>query len=297
MDEKLTIIVTCTDGKTVTPEPHLRVRDLPVGSCAERAGEWLARVRDAAPVAELRQLYKGDQWQRSMSLLAVAAGCGFKVQLLVASAGLGLRAADERAPSYAATFARGRADSVARAESGSADWWQQLHEGGSPVAQLQGRVLLVLSDSYARALASDICDLAVSGGEVALVGGRVDVAGVIRIPSDAGLRAALGGATSSLNPRMAAQFLRCAGQPRNWLDTGHLRAWSDWVAANIKVERFSRTPASDAVISDWVFETRRADAKISATRALRLFRDSGLACEQARFAQLFRAANTGRTHD
>lgn len=289
MDRKLTIVVTCTGSKAVSPEPQLRVRDLPVGGPAARAQEWVRRLRDARPVASLDRLYKGDQWRRSLAIANVAAEVGFEPRVLVASAGLGLRSLEFEGPAYAATFAPGHDDSVAATPRAGSDWWARLHDGRPSLAGERGRLMLVLSHSYARALAPDVEQLGRRGGSVAIVGGAGEVRGTVRVPADSGLRRVLGGATSSINPRMAAQFLRACPGPGDWLSHQHMRTWNDWAEANRVIERYSRTPATDRQVTEWIAAQRRANSSLSTTKALRAFRDSGMACEQARFGQLFRS--------
>lgn len=289
MVPKLTIVVTCTDSKTVSPEPHLRVRDLPSGRPSSRTQEWVRRVRDARPVARLDRLYKGDQWRRSLAIADAAVEVGFEPQLLVASAGLGLRPIQFEGPSYSATFAPAHEDSVAGTSKAASDWWASLHEGRPSLADEDGRLMLVLSHSYARALADELCQLGQRGEPIAIIGGSDEVGGTVRVPADSKLRRALGGATSSLNARMAAQFLRSCSGPGDWLGELHMRTWNTWAQQNRVIERYLRTPATDKQVRDWIAARRRADPLLSASRALRAFRDAGMACEQARFGQLFRS--------
>src|SRR4051794_882233 len=44
---KLTIVVNCTDRKSIRPVPALRIRSLPPGDDLTRFGHWRRRVEDA----------------------------------------------------------------------------------------------------------------------------------------------------------------------------------------------------------------------------------------------------------
>src|SRR4051812_2256178 len=102
--EKLTIIVTCTDRKSATPEHALMVRNLPSRQVRTRARVWREAIERSAATRTLLELYSGETWTQVKRLLATASDLGYDPDVMVASAGLGLRSISDRAPAYAATF-------------------------------------------------------------------------------------------------------------------------------------------------------------------------------------------------
>lgn len=285
----LTIVVTCTDRKSLPVTQRLSFRDVPPGPPRERARDWQERLRVGAEPSPLDSLYQGEQWKQSLALAKVARGEGFEPTVLVASAGLGLRALQVEAPAYSATFSLGKPDSVADNLEGATAWWAELARlpQAQDLASLSGRVLLVLSRNYALSMASDLARLGASGADAALLGGAAEVPGIIRIPADAALRRTLGGTLSSLNQRMANHFLQLSCGPSDWLSDDHLRRWNSWAAGARHKEVFDRQRGSDREIKAWI-RAMVAEQPISASGGLREYRRQGNACEQSRFGRLFR---------
>jgi hypothetical protein len=288
---KLTIVVNCTDRKSLDPAPHLRIGSLPRGDLATRFEAWRERVEKAQPEVRLVDLYQGEAWQQVRGLEKDAQEAGYGVQTMVASAGLGLRDVSSRASAYAATFAGGHADSVASGAAGLRDWWQRLNSLSSAkslITDTGDRVVLVLSETYARSMDDDLVRLANRGGDILLVGGARDIDGLPRLPANAALRACLGGTVSSVGLRMARRWMR-QRTGANLHDQSDARAWSDWARSVAQVERFDRAPTTDGQIGDLIDKLLDDQPDLSATRALRLIRDGGVACEQKRFGSIFRA--------
>ncbi|QZY47222.1 hypothetical protein [Mycolicibacterium austroafricanum] len=286
---KLTIIVNCTDRKSVAPHPDLRIQTLPDGDTATRFESWRRRVEGAEKSIELVNLYQGEAWLQARSLAEDARKQGFAICMLVASAGLGLRDVTQFAPSYAATFAGNQADSVTDITQTS-QWWTRLG-GLSQTTSLKRvareSVLLVLSENYARAMDGDLAALAERGGDYLLVGGWRTIEGLPRIPSDRDLRNALGGTVSSLSLRMARRWMSRRSGTDLFTEADQLR-WSRWARTVRRSELYERTPRTDAEIKAFIRERLCEDPNLSATRALRMLRDRGFACEQKRFGALFK---------
>jgi hypothetical protein len=286
---KLTIVVNCTDRKSQRPAPNLRVGSLPPGDVGTRFRVWRRRVAGAQLRVRLLDLYQGEAWQEVRGLYHDARRVGFSVRTMVASAGLGLRDVSTESPAYAATFAGGHADSVGSNADQNRDWWGRLRDlevSESLTGDVGDRVLLVLSESYARAMDRDLVELAGRGGDLLLVGGWRTIDGLPRVPADRSLRAELGGTASSVSIRMARRWL----SRRNGLRLYNARdasAWSRWAQSVTRTEDYERTPMTDNQILGLIGDLRAGEPELSATRALRRVRDAGIACEQKRFAGLF----------
>jgi len=233
-------------------------------------------------------LYAGDAWRRTEAVLSAAASAGFEPMLFVASAGLGLVGASSLAPAYGATFATGHADSVAGSVAGNRDWWAHFAgSGGNTLLEVSGdAVLVVLSTAYASALDADLAELAETRGDHLLVGGSRVLPGLARIRSDLGLRHALGGTSLSLNLRMAEAWLRGLTEPK-LTDASRLKCWVAWAEEVRRTEHYDRKSMTDVQVLEFIHLLKGKQPTVLRTRALRLLRDSGHACEQKRFANLF----------
>lgn len=287
---ELTVVVTCTDRKAAVPEAELRARSLSGKTVKERATLWNERVNKASPTHTLTELYRGDHWTQARRLRGAAAEAGFNADLWVASAGLGLQPVSASAPSYAATFSTRHADAVAATAEGSAQWWGHLQERtGRATLQELGKgspVLLVLSEVYAKAMKAELLALAEVGSEVLFFGGVEEIAGIQRVPADAGLRRTLGGTLTSLNVRMATSWLQhCQNSQLTSRATSD--SWKLWAAGESRPEQHNRQPMTDDEVVAFIRRQAASQSGNSRTRLLRLLRDGGRACEQSRFANLY----------
>ncbi len=296
---KLTVVVTCTERKTPSPAAHMQVRtlDTPIAHSAARAAEWIDRVRSQPALArvELHKMYQGEAWAQAKLLAQEAASKGYDVQVLVASAGLGLQHIESLAVPYSATFAMNHVDSVATNTSHARAWWKQITSAlgtGTLAAATGHRGLLVLSESYAKAMHDDLSALGERGGDLLMIGGAGEVVGIPRIPSDRSLRPALGGTTTSVTLRIARSWLSVTRLSPTQLvplhDPDSERHWKQWAHSVRREEIYNRTRTDDTLISSLINEMLAADQSLSATRALRRLRDSGFACEQGRFRELYK---------
>jgi hypothetical protein len=226
--------------------------------------------------------------------MASAQQAGFTPRLLVASAGLGLRDARSLAPAYAATFAFRQQDSVGETTADMRGWWRTLRAAPGaldPDKELQGRLLLVLSHAYGTAMSADLEALGRRGDDVLLIGGAADVPGITRLPADRGLRSALGGTATGLTMRMAQHWL--GGLTRPSLTCAmRMEEWRNWADEVRRDESWARQPLDDREVLQFIREARAGNPGMSRTRALRILRDSGKACEQSRFAVLYRKVVT-----
>jgi hypothetical protein len=288
---KLTLVVTCSERKTLRPAPNLRIRTLPAGSTETRVGVWNERLNSASTAANLFDLYSGEHWTQCKTLMLAAASAGFAPDLWIASAGLGLQAASSRAPAYGATFAHGHADSVATTSASDRDWWSELQRlrGGGQIHELarRGPTLIVLSAAYGRALQPQLLHAAQHGDETVLVGGSAAIPGMVRVAADRRLRQALGGTLTGLNARMATRWLQHleSGEPLS--SARAARRWQRWVDRVAREERYERASLTDDQVRIYIRDALGAGVAASRTRLLQTLRTDGKACEQSRFAALY----------
>lgn len=287
MAQKLTVVVTCTERKSLTPTDRLRIENLPEGQQWERARLWRAALHQESSRTNLRRLYQGDAWKQALELEKAIRVAGFNPCVLVASAGLGLVAVDDEWPAYAATFSSRHVDTVGRNTADNRTWWKLITAGQEKLAEhANGQTLMVLSETYSSAMAEDLA--ALSGrDDVVVFGGSKDVPAELRIPADSALRAVLGGTSGSLNVRTAKAWIKSLASPTVVGHRDH-HQWRAWVAKVRQPEVYSRAPMTDAGVVNFIKEVRRKHPQIRKTGALRLLRDNGLACEQKRFGSLFK---------
>ena len=288
--QNLTIVVTCTERKSLPVSADLQIRSLPDSSIPERYDTWRARLDRAVDRVPLDRLYAGEAWAQVKRLASTATRRGFGVEVVVASAGLGLCDVRETGPAYAATFSTGHADTVGATPAERTGWWSLIAPDAAERllrASSLGPVLLVLSAAYAGVLSSELGRLAGAGGDLLLIGGREDIDGLPRLAADRALNAPLGGTVSSLNVRMATAWLE-QGDEGALFTEARLDRWTSWAGGVRRELAPSRAALTDDRALAFINDLRVADPRISATRALRQLRDAGFACEQQRFSALFR---------
>lgn len=302
-DELSAALVGCTKTKTVAAPEALRLRDLPPRVPAELASDWLRRVANAPGRRPARDLYAGPNWKAAVAVagaLRPGGGC----PLYVASAGLGLIADGDEAPSYEASFSPGP-DQVGRRTIGSGSivdrhrmWWEELVsrprclEIEKRLAR-SGRVLIVLGREYVRAMEPWLCRLIERRAGKATVllcrGVREDelveaVAGVL-LPLDGRAEARWPGPLATLNTRVAS-WVASEAVPRVGWERAALRDLLE--AALASVERpegpSARARLGDDELVEWLGSHHGASR--STTSLLRELRESGYACEQGRFRRL-----------
>lgn len=315
--QRVRVVVTCTDGKTLPVRSPLRLRDHHDG--ADRAQRWVRALEEtSSPAVPAFELYKGEHWSVARSLGAAGVEAGWEVELWVASAGYGLILATAALKPYAATFTNGQADSVmlSTAPRGFTtvalqSWWAQVAswpgpDPGSPrsLAELArarpGEPLVVVgSASYLRALTADAIEAAEALDDprrLFVVSGGSDEPALAsqRLPVDSRLLHELGGTRMSLNVRVAAHLVATAGQHE--FDPTACRSRLDAMLADVPaLPVYNRLPLSDEEVRAFIEDELERHPDQSATALLRRLRDSARACEQKRFGALYRDVVEGIT--
>lgn len=301
------VIVTCTSRKTLPVPPRLRLDNVPDGTLARRAQEWIGRLGGAggAAVVKAGDLYAGEHWTVARSLPATVRHAN--VRLWVCSAGYGLIPVDARVHPYAAAFS-GPSDRVPGGAGGARQWWDALAswEGPAPGQPRSIRSLvasdpaasfvLALSAAYLGACREDIAAAAaqapapdrfmvVSAG----AGFSGDAAGWM-VPASARLQTLLGGTRQALNARIAEHLLAAGVTSR----TEASRYLSKVLAEQPPVRRYDRKKLTDEEACAMIASRLDEVPGLSASRMLREFRDAGYACEQQRFGLLHRLVSGAR---
>ena len=187
--QKLTIIVTCTDRKSATPDDDLMVRNLPTGQVSARARVWRERLARATGThARSSTCTAARPGLRSKRLARQADEARVRARRL---RGIGRTRASARrstpAPAYAATFSTwprrlGRRASASGARRGGA-------HSPMPTSRLDGASDLgpVRGLRTRRSATQLLEDTARS--DVLVFGGSKEIRDSVRVPSDRSLAA------------------------------------------------------------------------------------------------------------
>lgn len=306
------ILVTCTKRKRWTPPGRLRLGSVGKGSPGDVARRWVQRLEQiAAPKVRAASLYAGDHWQIAASLPAAASGSGVKAHLWVLSAGYGLISGSVSIAPYSATFSAGHRDEVLarftdrEGPGAMREWWAALSNWPGPetdaprtIAELARRsptfpIVVVASPKYLAAAQDDLLNaknaladpatlIVVSAGSR----GQGPLADNM-IACSARYQSALGGALMSLNARVARRVLeRCPPYP--WTVTGFQNLLEELPMDEPQGKTPSRQVVTDDDVRTYVRNALRENPKARPTTLLRLYRESGYACEQKRFGRLFK---------
>jgi hypothetical protein len=301
------IVASCTDRKLLLVPTDLRMRTVRARRPDDLFKAWWDALdgHDSRTVPAI-DLYAGHHWAVVRDLTRTARAAGVDARLWVTSAGYGLVPEDAPLHAYAATFTPDHPDAVTeRGDDAARRWWHALGRRPGPnraaprtlsdlVAVSPGtKLLVVASPRYLHAMADDLLEATSAlrdRDDLIIVSGSPGPAHEeLRgnwIPSVASLRADVRGTTHSLQGRIARRILEEA--PRYGLGASAIRARFVELARNAPPPpQYERAPQDDEAVRRFVAKELRNNPAATHTRLLRILRDSGRACEQARFKQLF----------
>jgi hypothetical protein len=300
------VIVTCTEQKTVAPVEALKLRSLAGQLSEERVTNWMRRltVGETGRIPA-EELYKGNHWYVVRSLASRNGGARPEVRVWIASAGYGLIPLHARLQPYSATFAGGM-DSVGSVPDAQY-WWQRLSEWSGPIpdyprsiqqlaANNNGAPLLIAASAvYIRALHHDLTEVLRQPEAHARIG--VISAGMKKIgtpfreyllPADARSQSLVKGQMHSLNARLLQHALEIWDQ---W--SGDICVLKEIFSCELDEQppapSYARQPLSDSDILKFIRRELDRQPSVGHSTLLRSLRQSGRACEQTRFRELFRA--------
>lgn len=306
MHQRVNIVTTCSDRKRAVGESPILLRHVPAGDVSQRVESWRGLLRQAKHRFAACDLYVGEHWSVARQIPERGMELGFRASLWVCSAGYGLIHSDTEIAPYGATFTRGHLDSIDKpthrkpTQSNAREWWlasckRSTIQGLAALAADHPRtpLLVAVSSTYLNAIADDLRaasrqlrspDLLIiiaSGIDRAPIGLEDNL-----LPAGAEFSPGVGGTLGSLNIRLALEALRWA-KPGG-LDANYLRQrFGQQLRRLPAFSRPDRRPLSDPEVI--AFISRNLDIAASHTGMLRHLRNSGLACEQARFRELYHA--------
>ena len=301
---RILIITPCSDRKYgFTPE-HMRAASLPFGCLPSVANEWAVRVKQSIPTNAARDVYAG----RSFVELKAAQSL-VSADLVIISAGLGIVRGQQKIPNYGITVSRSASDSIFKKIEGKAqstEWWSHLQKTMGAKFDLNSidfgaydLVLMIMSKNYAKMVSSDLSLMS------------ADVIKKLRV---------FGVGINSLMPLKLRDNILSYDQRLNGPDYDHLGTMTDLPArclldfckqmqSNSEIGRglqydkefvetrldgmrypevFDRKVCTDDEVKLFILEHWDTN-KGNVNKTLRLLRDKGFACEQTRFAKLFKS--------
>ncbi len=306
------LIVTCASRKGYDIPAGLRLDDLREHRPAQRFAAWTKRLMSGPPVAAAVDMYAGEHWHHARTLPSVV---GSHATLWISSAGYGLIPASAAIRAYAATFAPNTPDSVGATATAVQDWWNRHTQWPGPAAgqprsfvdlarrDPHATIIAVLSEAYLRACARDLEAAAgylSDDNRFVVIGPPTADPSIehLLVPVTARLRPVVGGSLQALNVLTAAHLLAAVGDAGDPPVRSTLREFVEQATRDAPPDP-SRRPAgaklSDEDVRGFI-RTQLVRGHTTATRALRVLRDTGRSCEQARFRDLFsevRAAQAG----
>ena len=288
------------------PARDLRLGTYPTDLRA-RATQWTRRLDSPkSDLLEARHLYQGEHWSVVKQMVDQASDFGCIAEVWIVSAGYGLVPISANLESYSATFSPGSDDSVAQRDSQA--WWDFLaswrnHDLSGPrnltelaLQDTSAPMIVALSKTYLQAVLHDLTRAADAMGKKAdlllvSTGTPSDSLEEVQLPCDARFLTSLGGSRTSLNARVADRIIATSG--RHQFDSAKVRNLLQKDLDRSKdILRYDRRKQTDFEIRNWIRTRLNIDC-FSRSSLLREFRDSGFACEQRRFAELYEEAIAG----
>jgi DGQHR domain-containing protein len=303
----LVLVTVCTNRKGVPPFERLKAQDLPAGPQSYVSETWRRWLREAKPNAVARSLYSGRGFSEALS-----AADNYGADLWVVSAGLGLVSGEERVPAYDLTLSFGSESSIRQKVTDEpfdpASWWSDLGRARRPKRSLfnlvtsrpTDQIIISVPGSYLALIEEDLLSIGTSDLSRVRIVGPVDAARVsprlrpLIMPYDDrfnGQDSPVPGTRADFPQRASRHFLEQIWTANRDADLSQhadlVRAALQPMARPKPIER--RQLSDDEIVQ--VISSRWQSADGQSAKMLRVLRDDeGIACEQGRFAELFKRA-------
>lgn len=308
--ENIHVVVTCSNRKAIEPSEQLKARNLKSTNPETRAKKWLAAIASGETQRRpAKEIYTGNHWAVARTIPELS-DAHTAVRLWVASAGYGFISDSTPIQSYAATFSPGHEDTVVSDRRFLPYWWEALNSGYDKetprnIASLveaypRDAVLVAISEPYLGALADDLeeAHLRAKLDRFTIICGGWSRAGKGRhsrlLETPERLQSNLGGSKIEFNVRAARRAIQFSAK-RKEFSLAALREHFGHLSATSKpIVRAKRVSLGDDQIADYIRTHLSANPTQSRTRLLRNLRDEGQACEQSRFAAIYRSVMNER---
>jgi hypothetical protein len=301
---KVLIVTPCSDRKYGFTPDHMRAASLSSGSLASVANEWSTRVNESIPTNPARDVYAGRSFLELKTAQSIVGA-----DLAIISAGLGVVMGQQKIPNYGITVSRSAADSIFKKIEGkaqSSDWWLHLKKTMGAKFDLNSinysaydLVLMLMSKNYAKMVFGDLALMSEGVIKKVRVFG-VGISPLIPLKLQDNILSydqRLNGPDYNHPGTMTDLPARClldfCKQMQSNSEIGcDLQYDKEFVEGRLKGMRypqvFDRKVCTDDEVKLFILQHWDINNG-SVSKTLRLLRDKGFACEQARFANLFRS--------
>ena len=303
----LNVIVTCTNRKKGDPHPDTQLRTIKDKDLSPRLARWTqALMTHSNKGVPALDLYSGNYWSVIRGM-AKDNNAFSHVRFWVISAGFGLIPIDQTICSYAATFSSSQPDSVLPDKPSRfthEEWWGGLSgwhkEQGHPISCVANLakaypsepLIVALSPEYLTAVYRDLYtarEFLHNPNYLVIISSGSGKKGPLKnnfLPCDARMEHIVGVSRMALNARIIHHVLTANSiNEINAIDLErkYSALLSDLPSANYPVREVS----TDEEVLNFIRESLQNGLPASSGRLLRIYRDSGKACEQSRFRGLF----------
>ncbi len=315
---RINLITTCTNGKHGDKSNFLNLSDylsegIPSADLIDAWCDTLNTTLSTSALIQVENLYKGGHWATAKAIREE-----YFVDLWALSAGLGLLHCEDKVVPYKATFAKGYQESIplfADVYSGKTFhkvWWQAItgrsfFKSTHPTsltelmrARPDDYFVICGSPDYINAIESDLVKginyLESPKKQLVIITSKKTTASLdeYTLTSNHNIAAWFKCNMLMLNIMLAQYFIK----------TFKLNAHDDFsVVVQRLSAQFHSLPAKKVTkgikrqaeeVQAYISTLLQQQPAISATQALRTFRDAGNAFEEKRFRTLFQAAATGK---
>lgn len=305
--KSINVIVTCTNRKRGIPAPEAQLRSIKDKDLPTRLFRWTTALtiqnKEHAPALNL---YIGNYWSVVREMVENTEEFGH-VRFWVISAGFGLIPIERSICPYAATFSNGQPDSVLPDKPGRftlEDWWTGLsHWHKSQEQQIScladlakafpsEPLIVSLSPEYLTAVYRDLYtarEFLHNPNRLVIISSGSGKKGPLKnnfLPCDARMEHIVGVSRMALNARIIRHVLKnnpAQEMQANVLEKKYTDLLRNLPSANYPV----REASTDKEVLTFIRESLLNGLPASSARLLRIYRDSGKACEQNRFRKLF----------
>jgi hypothetical protein len=303
----LNVIVTCTKRKKEEPHPDTQLRLIKEKDLSARLMRWTQALQThSAEGTTALGLYSGNYWSVIRGM-AISNDAFSHVRFWVISAGFGLISIDRPICSYAATFSSNQPDSVLPDKPSCfthEEWWIGLTEWhkqqGNPISCIADLakaypsepLIVALSPEYLTAVYRDLYtarEFLHNPNHLVIISSGSGKKGPLKnnfLPCDARMEHIVGVSRMALNGRIIQHVLTANSVNEiNAVDLErkYRALLQDLPSANYPVRKAS----TDEEVLSFIRESLQNGLPANSGRLLRIYRDSGKACEQSRFRGLF----------
>ena len=308
---KIAIITTCTNRKTKAPKNSLSGRNLPSGDQEDLLHDWVRKIRNEQETFYAKNLYCGRGFSEILKIKSNASA-----RVWIISFGMGLVYDDMPIPPYQLTLTRTSEDSILNKVSSNfnpSEWWkginQQLHGISDPISNIINNnkdtiFVISVSQAYLDLIISDLFSLQHQDlSRVRIVGPPQPIKLPYQyrhlwMPYDDrfdGPESPNPGTRSDFSQRIARHFIENVLIPYPMSSAEEqCKLVDNFMGTMNRAKQVKRRSLSDNEIANII--TINWDlANGSSTRMLRVLRDKEkVACEQGRFATIFRKIRSER---